>query len=189
MLSSGQRCCGVLVVIYMNLTVFGLKLKLARKSSVPKDNQKSKLKTAYETAVNKIFNTPANPQASGNNVVPVADNPPAGKQLTTPPTAPATPQNEINTPQQPAPPPTDGEQKPLAIVPPLYNFKIKSVTPSGKGSQLLELCDNNSGEIMSAYVKSGVQGIAVGASLQDVRLEERTGTYGKYNLIASYKAA
>ena len=65
-------------------------------------------------------------------------------------------------------------------------LKINSIKQSGKTSQLLELC-NCDGEITSAYIKSGEEGIAIGAYLRNVRFEEKTGSYGKYNLIADYE--
>jgi len=144
------------------------------KGYVIKENQKGRLKATYEAAVKNLFGVAAN-------------NPTAGNQSATQPTAPSTPQNAISNPPQPTSPLSNDKQAPLALVPPLY--KIHSIKPSGKGSQLLELCDCSSGEIKSAYVKAGQQGIVVGKNIQNVHLEEKEGTFGKYNLLASYQAA
>ena len=71
---------------------------------------------------------------------------------------------------------------------PMYDYKIYSMNPSGKSSQLLELCSNQ-GEITAAYIRNGKDGIAVGAQLKNVRFEEKSNSFGKYILLADYEVA
>ena len=184
------------------------------KGSYIKDNQQNRLKAVYEAAVKKIFAAAANSfGASGEGKVSAAERNPAqpqgavlaerstpvqGKPRTANSQAapPASASAPITTPES-----NNNEQKPTSIsqapvrevksasaAPSAFEFKVHSVKPSGKSSQLLELCDGD-GEITSAYVKSGEQGIAVGAYLRNVRIEEKTGAYGKYSLIAGYELA
>ena len=182
-------------------------------SSVIKENQKSKLKVAYETAVKKIFVTEINQQGSGGRVNSNGNangnasranssnkQQPSNNQPSQQQSAPSVPQN-VNSGQPQTPQTSNSEQKtdsgqkpptlapqPPATVHPSNVFKIQSMKPSGKTSQLLELCDG-SGKITSAFIKSDAQGIAVGAYLYNVQIKEKVGTYGKYNLIGNYELA
>ena len=129
-------------------------------SSIIKDNQMGKLKIAYEAAVKRIFGAAAGQRAT--------DNP--------------------NTQQKPAPAqPTVSTNKPDSDVLP-FDFKIYSMKPSGKTSQLLELCAPD-GELTSAYIRNGEAGIAVGAHLKNVNFEAKKNGYAKYNLITGYEVA
>jgi len=134
------------------------------KSSYIKDSQQDKLKVAYEAAVKRIFASAANQH---------------------PPTSTA-PQNTNNKQQQPVAQVPANDQKTQNNVRPMHYFKIHSIKPSGKSSQVLQL-SNRDGKIISAYIKSGEPGIAVGAFLQNVKFEEKTGEYGKFTLINSYE--
>lgn len=149
-------------------------------SSIIKDSQLPKIRATYDAAVKKIFGagTGTNPQtpASANNARSASNQPPQQ-----PPVQPAA-QNANTAPQQPA------AQQPQGNVIPIGGFKIQSIKPSGGTSQLLELCDGN-GEITSAYIRAGGQGIALGALLRNVKITSKTGNQGKYNLIDSYDAA
>jgi hypothetical protein len=131
---------------------------------------------------------PAPPQQTATNQPPPA--PPRQAASTQPPPAPpqqsASNQPPPAPPAQQAPPPAPAAQKSAA--PPAHGFKVHSVKPSGKESQLLELCDSN-GEITTAYIKSGDKGITIGSFLHNVNIEKKTSSFGPYNLITAYKAA
>lgn len=71
---------------------------------------------------------------------------------------------------------------------PANEYKVQSIKPSGKSSQVLELIDNN-GETVKAYIKAADQSIKVGARLNNVRIETKNSNYGDYNLISNYKLA
>lgn len=85
--------------------------------------------------------------------------------------------------QQAAAPKTDSE----ASVP-TGEYKVQSIKPSGKSSQVLELIGNN-GETVKTYIKAADQSIKEGAKLSDVKIETKNSNYGDYNLISSYKLA
>jgi hypothetical protein len=170
------------------------------KGTYIKSNQQGKLKAAYDTAVKKIFGAVASQQTAGGNAAGASAtrSQPAKNQPSQQPPAPAAQQNQNNSQPPTAPQNTSTEppvpqapvsgQNPKGDVIPMHYFKIHSMKPAGKESQLLELC-NSDGEITSAYVRSSEQGIAVGTHLRNVRLEEKTNSYGKYNLISSYEVA
>ena len=67
-------------------------------------------------------------------------------------------------------------------------YKVQSIKPSGKSSQVLELVDNNGGTV-KAYIKAADQSIKAGAKLSNVRIETKNSNYGDYNLISSYQLA
>ena len=71
---------------------------------------------------------------------------------------------------------------------PLSVYKVQSIKPSGKSSQVLELVGNN-GDTVKAYIKAADQSIKEGATLNDVQIEVKNSSYGDYNLISSYKLA
>jgi len=72
--------------------------------------------------------------------------------------------------------------------PAAYDYKVRSVKQSGKNSQLLELV-NKDGKVTAAYIKAGCQTIVAGSCLRDVEIEQKTGTFGVYNLINACKLA
>ena len=172
------------------------------KGSYPKKNQMGKLKTAYDDAVKRIFGTGANPQTIGGNAPINAgssgnNKTPANNQPNQPSSAPPVQQNQNGTPPQPAPQntnpkqppaPQTPEQSPPVATPTVFDFKIHGMKPSGKNSQLLELC-NREGEIKSAFIKDDEEGIVRGAYLRNVQFEEKSGTYGKYSVITAYEIA
>lgn len=129
------------------------------KSSAVKQNQLSKLASEYNAAVDKIFGTSTGKQ------------PPS--QFTQKTQADTTPEN-TNTEKPPENPP--------------YEFKVNSIKPSGKSSQILELVSGN-GEIVTAYIKSGNQSIVTGSRLRGVQMERKKSDFGEYNLITAYQAA
>lgn len=85
----------------------------------------------------------------------------------------------------------DKSEKPAneAPVAPEYDYKVLSVKPSGKASQLLELVNKKNGEVTAAYIKAGDQPIVVGSCLTEVDIQQKTGSYGDYNLINACKVA
>ena len=66
------------------------------------------------------------------------------------------------------------------------DYKVRSIKPSGKASQLLELINAN-GEIISAYIKNGDEAIIAGANLRKVDIVSKESSYGLYNLISNYE--
>jgi len=188
-------------------------------TSYIKNNQKGILKNAYEAAVKKIFDasinqgasqqvpsgnatgaeSPAKRNQSGNNqpnqqrpataAQQIQNNTPSPEpQNTSAKQKPPTPQNASAKQQPPTPQSSKSELKPPDNVLQMHGYKIHSMKPAGKESQLLELC-NHEGEITSAYIRANEQGIAVGVQLRNVQLEERSNTYGNYNLLTGYEIA
>ena len=170
------------------------------KGTYVKKDQQSKLKEAYEAAVNKIFGAGTVQPSPGSKATDTGStakhNQPVNNRSNHPPAAhqnhdaiqPPPAQQNANTKQPPPPQPSGNEQKPQDNVLQMHDFKIHSMKPAGKESQLLELC-NADGEITSAYVRSNVQGIAVGVRLRNVKFQEKSNLYGKYNLLTNYEVA
>jgi hypothetical protein len=67
-------------------------------------------------------------------------------------------------------------------------YRVQSVKPSGKASQLLELV-NADGEVISAYIKNSDEAVLPGSKLQNVDLVQKQSSYGQYNLINGYQIA
>jgi len=93
-----------------------------------------------------------------------------------------------DTPVEQEQPHADKQQPAESAGSAAYDYKVRSVKPSGQNSQLLELIDKN-GKVTAAYIKAGGQVITVGSCLRDVDIEQKTGTYGEYNLINACKLA
>ncbi len=148
------------------LTGLWVEIEQRGKSSIIKENQYARLEAEYNHAVAKIFGGVAN---QGNAATTKQDSTPA-------------PANKKDTPKTP---PTNAKQSTSAASP---NYRVQSVKPSGKESQLLELV-NADGEVVSAYVKNSDKGIKVGALLQGVDMVQKDSSYGQYNLINAYKIA
>jgi len=165
-------------------------------TSFIRDNQLGKLKNAYEAAVKKISDAATKqgvrPQVSGGNAAgaeaPAMPSQAANSQTNQQQPATAAQQNQNSTPQPPAPQPSENETKSPGNVLSIHEYKIHSMKPAGKESQLLELCSSD-GEITAAYVRSNEKGIAVGVHLRNVKLEGKTGSYGDYNLLTGYEIA
>lgn len=83
--------------------------------------------------------------------------------------------------------PADNSQKPKEA-PAAYDYQIRSIRPSGKSSQFLEMVDRNGG-VVKAYIRAADQSIREGACLNNVRIEKKNGNYGEYNLISEYRLA
>lgn len=69
-----------------------------------------------------------------------------------------------------------------------YDYIVRSIRPSGKASQVLELADR-SGSTIKAYIRAADQSIQAGARLNNVRIERKDSSYGEYNLISAYQLA
>lgn len=69
-----------------------------------------------------------------------------------------------------------------------YDYQIRSIRPSGKSSQFLEMVDR-SGGVVKAYIRAADQSIREGACLSNVQIEKKNGNYGEYNLISAYQLA
>ena len=69
-----------------------------------------------------------------------------------------------------------------------YDYMVRSIRPSGKASQVLELVAGN-GSIVKAYIQAADKSIQEGARLNNVRIEKRNSNYGEYNLISAYQLA
>lgn len=80
---------------------------------------------------------------------------------------------------------TKNQQAPAS---PVYEYKVRSIRPSGKSSQFLELVDRN-GSVVKAYIRATDQSIRTGSCLNNVQIEKRNGNYGEYNLINAYQMA
>ena len=103
----------------------------------------------------------------------------------------------FNTPAIPSEPAkaSDSEQpktKPLANAqesePASFDYQVKSIKPSGKTSQLLELI-NTDGVVINAYIKSGDNAITAGSRLTKVSIQQKDSSFGPYNLISAYELA
>ena len=134
-----------------------------------RENQMGKLEAEYNAAVNKIFGSTPEQQAA-----PVPAAPPAK----TAPTSAAPPSSAALA-----------DTSTASLVENSANdFKVQSIKPSGKASQLLELI-GGTGEVITAYIKASDQVIAVGSHLRGVQMERKNSSFGEYNLITDYKAA
>jgi hypothetical protein len=128
------------------------------KSFAIKQNQYNKLESEYNAVVGRLFGSKPNHSAT----------PPAKRQPS------ATTSNNTNAGQQ-----TENTT---------CDFKVHSIKPSGKSSQILELV-GGSGEKVTAYIKASDKTIAAGSRLRNVRMERKNSSYGEYNLITGYEAA
>ena len=131
------------------------------KSSYIKENQHPKLEAEYNRAVARMY--------SG-----------------------AVPQGQAPVQQQAPPAPADRKVTPISSAAdkavPSPEYRVQSVKPSGKESQLLELIGDG-GEVVSAYVRSSDSAIKVGSALRDVNMVQKQSSYGPYYLINGYKVA
>ena len=135
------------------------------KSHIIRKDQFILLETEYNRAVAAIFGAAPPPN---QNEAP--NSPPNNPQQRPLPEAPPAPQS-----------PNDGQ------IPDSF-YRIHSVKPSGKNSQVLELIDTN-GEVITAYVQSTDAAIKAGINIRNVKIDSKTSQYGPYNLINSYEVA
>lgn len=133
------------------------------KSYIIKDDQYGKLELDYMKAVKKIF-----PEKMAG-----------------------IPSKVMNEPKSSQPATVSADRTPASDVTVAVDFayKVVSVKPSGKTSQLLELVDGN-GELVMAYVKKNdEQSITVGTCLRKIDMVRKEGSYGTYNLINAFEMA
>ena len=147
------------------------------KSSAIKDDQYPKLESEYNKAVAKIFGTAPPAQSA----------PPAAPSYTPPQQQVSPPSSASDEP--PMPPERRSPNEEEASAPAEVTYQVKAIKPSGKSSQLVEMIDISSGELLTAYVQKSDQSIKAGACLRSVQLERKTSTYGDYNLLSSYQLA
>jgi len=143
-----------------------------------KNNQQTKLRTAYEAAVNKIFGTSTTPKPSAGS----AENRAAASA------AQNLPANNQQQAASPVPQPAAGNEHEKPATGKVVEFKVQSIKPAGEGSKLLEL-HGNDGKITSVYIKPGEDGISVGTQLRNVKIETKSNSYGKYNLLSHFEVA
>lgn len=93
-----------------------------------------------------------------------------------------------NTRQGQAAPTANTANARQAAASPAYDYKVRSIRPSGKSSQFLEMVDNRGG-VVKAYIRATDQSIKAGTCLNNVRIEKKNGNYGEYNLISGYQLA
>jgi len=173
-------------------------------STVIVKNQMGKLKAEYEAAVKKIFGLEAYQKITGGKGAggspSSTHSQPTNNQQNQQPASPAGQENPRNnqppnTPQhtnvRPQPPTTQthgNEQVAQRDVLSAHDFIVQNITQSGQKSKLLEL-RNHAGAITTAYISADEQGIVVGNSLLNVKLDRKTGQHGVYNLITNYELA
>jgi hypothetical protein len=132
------------------------------KSSVIKADQYPKLEDEYNKAVIKIFyNTGANQEK--------------------PSVAPAE--------QKPLPVSPAADNAKPAVAAKSSDYRVQSVKPSGKKSQLVELVNASSGEVVSAYIQKSDDAVKAGSTLKEVDIVVKDSSYGQYNMINGYKIA
>jgi hypothetical protein len=93
-----------------------------------------------------------------------------------------------DTPAEQEQPHADNQQPAEPAKPIAYDYKVRSVKPSGQNSLFLELVDKG-GKVTAAYIKAGEQTITVGSCLNNVDIQRKNGTYGEFNLINTYQVA
>ena len=129
------------------------------RSSTIKQDQYGKLENEYNAAISRIFGSvPAKHGALAGS---------SGKQ------APVSLHNKADTGQPPENP--------------AYDYKVHSVKPSGKSSQVLELIPGDGSGLVKAYIKTPDQSITPGACLSNVQMERKSSQHGDYNLINAYQ--
>jgi len=153
-------------------------------SSYIKDDQWGKIRATYEAAVNRIFavaaskpsdSTEAKQKQTGTKAQSVQTKPQASPQ-------PKSPQSAITTGTT-----TEQDNSADGVIP-IDAYRVHNMKAAGQSSQLLELCSHY-GELKTAYIKNGAEGIAIGTNLKNVRFEEKSNSFGKFNLIAGYEVA
>ena len=72
--------------------------------------------------------------------------------------------------------------------PPTFDFRVQSIRPSGKSSQVLELIDPK-GSKVTAYIQAADKSIQSGTMLRNVQIERKNSRFGEYNLINTYQLA
>ena len=166
------------------------------KSFVIKQNEYVRLEREYNAMLNRIFG--ARQAQQGN---PSGQAPAANTRQTSAASASNTRQAQTasaaNARQTQAAPTANSRQTQAmntaanagqAAASPAYDYQVRSIRPSGKSSQFLEMVDRRGG-VVKAYIRATDQSIKAGACLNNVQIEKKNGNYGEYNLISAYQLA
>ena len=155
------------------------------KSFVIKQNEYGRLEREYNAMLNRIFG--ARQAQQGN---------PSG-QATAANTRQAQAAPVGNTRQTQAAPAANSRQTQATntaantgqfAASPAYDYQVRTIRPSGKSSQFLEMVDRR-GSVVKAYIRATDQSIKAGTCLNNVQIEKKNGNYGEYNLISAYQLA
>ena len=179
------------------------------KSFAIKQNQYSKIDAEYNAAVKRMFGNAANAQAIQGNTntngngnrnnngsssgsssnggsINIGSNGSGTIHSNDVPNAPSIPANSSIKQSSSKPEPVSQGSDPSGNI--VFDFRVQSIKPSGKSSQVLEL-EGNDGTITKAYIKAIDQSITTGSHLKNVTLERKNSEYGEYNLINAYQIA
>ncbi len=169
------------------------------KSFVIKQNEYVRLEREYNAMLNRIFgarqaqqgnpsgqapaaNTRQTPAASASNARQAQTASAANARQTQ--AAPAANSRQAQAAQATNTAANAGQ----AAASPAYDYQVRSIRPSGKSSQFLEMVDRRGG-VVKAYIRATDQSIKAGACLNNVQIERKNGNYGEYNLISAYQLA
>ncbi len=177
------------------------------KSFVIKQNEYGRLEREYNAMLNRIFGArqaqQGNPsgQATAANTRQAQTAPAAnGRQTQAAPAANARQAQAApvgNTRQTQAAPAANSRQTQATntaantgqfAASPAYDYQVRTIRPSGKSSQFLEMVDRR-GSVVKAYIRATDQSIKAGTCLNNVQIEKKNGNYGEYNLISAYQLA
>ena len=139
------------------------------KSFAIRQEEYGKLEKEYNALVTRITGQRPNQGPNqGSNQRPSQQSAPAGQAVG----APAVQKADTMQPSEPS----------------AYDYKVHTIRPSGKSSQMVELVDK-SGGMVKAYIRTADQSIRTGTFLSNVRIEKKNGAYGDYNVINGYQIA
>ena len=177
------------------------------KSFVIKQNEYGRLEREYNAMLNRIFGArqaqQGNPsgQATAANTRQAQTAPAAnGRQTQAAPASNARQAQAApvgNTQQTQAAPAANSRQTQATntaantgqfAASPAYDYQVRTIRPSGKSSQFLEMVDRR-GSVVKAYIRATDQSIKAGTCLNNVQIEKKNGNYGEYNLISAYQLA
>ncbi len=149
------------------------------KSFAIKQSEYGKLEKEYNAMLNRISGTKPAPQGNVARQTQAASTGNARQMQA------VSTENARQAQTAPAAKETNNQQQPAF---PGYEYKVRSIRPSGKSSQFLELVDRK-GSVVKAYIRATDQSIRTGSCLNNVQIEKRNGNYGEYNLINAYQLA
>jgi len=151
------------------------------KSFAIKQSEYGKLEKEYNAMLNRISGTKPAPQGNAN----AARQTQAASMGNVRQMQAVSAGNTRQAQTAPADRETNNQQPPASQS---YEYKVRSIRPSGKSSQFLELVDRK-GSVVKAYIRATDQSIRTGSCLNNVQIEKRNGNYGEYNLINAYRLA
>ena len=177
------------------------------KSFVIKQNEYGRLEREYNAMLNRIFRARQAQQGNPSGQAPAANTRQAqtapaanGRQTQAAPTSnarQAQTASTASTRQTQAAPAANSRQTQATntatntgqfAASPAYDYQVRSIRPSGKSSQFLEMVDRRGG-VVKAYIRATDQSIKAGTCLNNVQIEKKNGNYGEYNLISAYQLA